>query len=358
VAGVLRGNRVFVRIVQKFCSLGLKRLGALVVLSVVAVPAVFGVCVRYWPTSRKNAAVAAMVDPVADLAPTVNFSAADVAAAASAGGDDATTERQLYPYSIIPGGIRNAAELRAAEVDDSVRGHYAGLNLANARMARLEQAKFVYVSYRRGSKIFWTKNVVRLPKGERVITDGEVTLRARCGNRISELPMAPVEGQEAAVPAEAMELPPADVAAVPLPPIGPTDVAMVPPAGTETAMLIPPGDTTPGASPSGPSPYVPPGFWIPPGGGPSTTGSKTPPTPPSGPGTPSGPGAPPSGPGTPPSGPGTPPSGPGAPPSGPGTPPSGPSTPPITTPEPAELAMLAAGVGSVVVAGLRRKHNA
>jgi hypothetical protein len=338
-------------VVQKFCSLGLKRLGALAVLSVLAVPAVFGVCLRHWPTSRKSATVVATVDTAADLAPTVNFSAAEVAAAAAAPAeDDSVRGRQLYPYSIIPGGISNAAELRAAEYDDGVRGHYAGLNLANARMARLEQAKFVYVSYRRGSKIFWTKNAVRLPKGERVITDGEVTLRARCGNRISETPMGPVEGQEAAVPPEAMELPPADVAAVPLPPVGPTEVAMVPPAGTETAMLIPPGDTVPGGSPNSPAPYVPPGFWIPPGGGPSTTGSKTPPTPPSGPGTPSGPGAPPSGPGTPPSGPGTPPS-------GPGTPPSGPGTPPITTPEPAELAMLAAGVGSVVAAGLRRKHN-
>jgi hypothetical protein len=348
---------VFVRIVQKFCSLGLKRLGVLAVLSVVAVTAVFGVCLRHWPTSRKSATVVATVDTAADLAPTVNFSAVDVAAAAAPAADDATSERQLYPYSIIPGGIANTAELRAAAHDANVRSHYAGLNLENAHMARLEQAKFVFVSYRRGSKIFWTKNAVRLPKGERVVTDGEVTLRARCGNRISETPMGPVEGQEAAVPPEAMELPPADVAAVPLPPIGPADVAMVPPNGTETALLIPPGDTPPGGSPSGPAPYVPPGFWIPPGGGPSTSGSKTPPTPPSGPGTPSGPGAPPSGPGTPPSGPGTPPSGPGAPPSGPGTPPSGPGTPPITTPEPAELAMLAAGVGSVVAAGLRRKHN-
>ena len=356
---------MLVRIVQKFCGLGLKRLGALAVLSVVAVPAVFGVCIRHWPASRKSAAaVATVVDPAADLAPTVNFSASEVAAAAAPAEDDSVRERQLYPYSIIPGGISNAAELRAAEHDDSVRGHYAGLNLENARMARLDQAKFVYVSYRRSGKIFWTKNAVRLPKGERVITDGEVTLRARCGNRISETPMGPVEGQEAAVPPEAMELPPADVAAVPLPPVGPTDVAMVPP--TETAMLIPPGDTTPGGSPSGPAPYVPPGFWIPPGGGPSTSGSKTPPTPPSGPGAPpsgpgtppSGPGTPPSGPGTPPSGPGTPPSGPGTPPSGPGGPPSGPGTPPITTPEPAELAMLAAGVGSVVAACLRRKHSA
>ncbi len=318
-----------------------RRLVAVSVLALSAVPVVFGIWPGYWcappPTRAAN-----VIDAAADLAPKPDFAGAQlVTGNASTERDDGET-RPLYPYSVVPGGISSAAELRAAaERDAAVRQHYAGLNLANAHVERLREAKLVYVSYRRGNQIFWTRNALRLAKGERVITDGVVMLRARCGNRISEVPMAPVEPNVAAVPAEAMELPAA--AGVPVPWTQPEDVPLAP--TPETAIVIPPFPTPSG--PGVPGVYAPPFTWIPTGGGPSGSGPKTP----SGPGTSSGPPTP-SGPQPPPII--VPPSGPGTP-AGPGTP----NTPPIAAPEPGEFAMLGAGIaGFLALIALKKKRAA
>ncbi|MGC2718733.1 MAG: hypothetical protein WA209_04040 [Candidatus Acidiferrales bacterium] len=287
----------------------------------------------------------------ADLTPKSNFagSAAEAVAGAETRDDGEFVSRPLYPYSVVPGGITSADELRAAELSDAlVRDHYVGLSLANAHVERLAEAKSMYVSYRRGNKIFWTKNAVRLAKGERVITDGVVMLRARCGNRISEVPMAPVEPSTAAVPAAAMELPAAE--GLPLLPALPADVPLAP--VPETAIVIPEFPTT--APPVIVGGYAPPWMWIPTGGGPSSSGPTTPsggtPSGPSGPTPPSGPQPPPVI--VPPSGPGSP-SGPGAP-SGPGTP----GAPPIATPEPGEFAMLVAGMAGILAMTAPSKKRA
>jgi hypothetical protein len=101
--------------------------------------------------------------------------------------------RPLYPYSIIPGGVESAAELRKAVANDPVvAAHYTGFDLAKARVIRLTESRTVYVSYRKGDDVFWTSKVMRLAKGEAVITDGGHTTRLRCGNQISEVPRAPV----------------------------------------------------------------------------------------------------------------------------------------------------------------------
>ena len=84
------------------------------------------------------------------------------------------TDRVIYPYSVIPGGVRNSAELRNAVAhDDTVAQHYADFNLRNARVMQLRETRAVFVSYRIGSRIFWTKNRLNLPAGETVVTDGE-----------------------------------------------------------------------------------------------------------------------------------------------------------------------------------------
>ena len=50
------------------------------------------------------------------------------------------TDRVIYPYSVIPGGIRNSAELRNAVAhDDTVAQHYADFNLRNARVMQLRE---------------------------------------------------------------------------------------------------------------------------------------------------------------------------------------------------------------------------
>jgi hypothetical protein len=220
------------------------------------------------------------------------------------------TDRVLYPYSVIPGGVRNSAELRNAVAhDDTVAQHYTGFNLGNARVVQLREARAMFVSYRIGSRIFWTKNRLNLRAGEKVVTDGEHMARTRCGNRLSDVPIGPVLKNEP-LP-EAMEIPadggllaaPESLSELPL---------AVPPATTIVVPPQPPGLIY--------IPIVPPLFPI--GGTPSSSGIPL--------GAPPPPTAPP------------PPSGP--PPFGPPPPPS---PPPISTPEPSDFLMLMAGCACV-----------
>lgn len=100
---------------------------------------------------------------------------------------------RLYPYSVIPGGIRSAQELRIAIAHDPViAGLYAHFDVSRARVVRLTKNREVYVSYRLGDRIYWTKKRILLRAGETVITDGKHEARTRCGNRISETPVQPV----------------------------------------------------------------------------------------------------------------------------------------------------------------------
>jgi hypothetical protein len=97
--------------------------------------------------------------------------------------------RPVYPYSVVPGGVRDARELqRAAQHDPVVASHYAGFDYVNARIVRLVLARSAYVSYRVGNRVYWTRHRVRLMKGEKLITDGKITVRSRCGNRVEEVP--------------------------------------------------------------------------------------------------------------------------------------------------------------------------
>lgn len=106
---------------------------------------------------------------------------------------DAASRRPVYPYSIIPGGVVSAAELRSAVAHDPVvAAHYAAFDLANARVFQVQEARSVYVSYRRGDDVFWTSKKLRLAVGETLISDGQHISRTRCGNQISDEPRMPV----------------------------------------------------------------------------------------------------------------------------------------------------------------------
>jgi hypothetical protein len=109
--------------------------------------------------------------------------------------------RRLYSYSVIPGGVESAQELKTAAGNDSVvAAHYAGFNIENARVVSIDQDRLVYVSYRMGNSVFWTNKKLLLRKGETILTDGKNEARTRCGNRISEekqAPLAPSAAQPA-----------------------------------------------------------------------------------------------------------------------------------------------------------------
>jgi len=111
---------------------------------------------------------------------------------------NAPSSRPVYPYSVVAGGVEDAKELKwVAEHDPIVGAHYAGFNYAHAQVVRLTLARSVYLSYRIGNHIYWTHRRVTLHKGEKVITDGTITARTRCANRVEESPQ-----QQAVSPAE------------------------------------------------------------------------------------------------------------------------------------------------------------
>jgi hypothetical protein len=101
----------------------------------------------------------------------------------------ASEPRTVYPYSVVPGGVADAKELKwIAEHDPVVAAHYAGFDYAHAMIVRLTLARTVYVSYRIGNHIYWTSHRVTLHKGEKLLTDGRMTARTRCANRVEETP--------------------------------------------------------------------------------------------------------------------------------------------------------------------------
>jgi hypothetical protein len=97
-------------------------------------------------------------------------------------------ERAVYRYSVVPGGVRTPQELQeASEHDSVVAAHYAGFNFRRARVIRVKQAELVYVSYRIGDRVLWSKKRLSLHLGETLITDGRAVARGRCGNQISTI---------------------------------------------------------------------------------------------------------------------------------------------------------------------------
>jgi hypothetical protein len=248
--------------------------------------------------------------------------------------------RTVYPYSVIAGGAETGQELRqAAAVDPVVAQHYADFDIANAHRVTLDAPKLVYVSYRIGNKVFWTKKKVTLRKGEAMLSDGRNMARARCGNRISVLPVRPLAPLEpSSSELEAPEFPP---------------IVSTPYLAAYTAP-VPAFVPGPVQSPGGPgAAFVPvaPFFPLPGGGG--IVGSKNSSTPPPG----GGGGTPPpgGGGGTPPpgGGGGTPPPGGGG-----GTPPpggGGGTPPPVGVPEPGTAALVLIGLGAAMRARRKRK---
>lgn len=125
------------------------------------------------------------------------YSAADASSTSftSAVAEDAAAidQRPLYPYSIIPGGAYSREELaRAVQNDPVVARHYADFEIAKTRLVRLDHSELMYVSYRIGDNVFWTKHPLLVPSGETLLTDGKTVARTRCGNRLSVTPAAPI----------------------------------------------------------------------------------------------------------------------------------------------------------------------
>jgi len=108
-------------------------------------------------------------------------------------------KRGVYPYSVVPGGVEDLDDLRrATQHDYVVWQHYARFQYEHARLVRATEARQVYLSYRLRDRIFWTRKRVRFHVGELLLTDGNITARAKCGNQVSETPKPDVSEEEPA----------------------------------------------------------------------------------------------------------------------------------------------------------------
>ncbi len=104
---------------------------------------------------------------------------------------------RVYPYSVVPGGVKDPDDLRyAAARDYVVRRHYSHFDYSHAHLVRATEAREVYLSYRVRDTVFWTRRKIRLHLGELLLTDGKITARARCGNQISDTAKPEVSDEE------------------------------------------------------------------------------------------------------------------------------------------------------------------
>jgi hypothetical protein len=170
-------------------------------------------------------------------------------------------QRPIFPYSIVPGGVRDARELQSiASHDPVVAQHYSDFRIAAARTIRLEKPLEMYVSYRRNNNVYWTRNRMVIPAGETLISDGENLARVRCGNRLSAIAAKPVSVSEPTkeelstpnfVPPLMAEFLPGDAD------------GFFPGAPASALPALPPGSTTTPGSNTPPSAVFPP--LLPPG---------------------------------------------------------------------------------------------
>ena len=165
-----------------------------------------------------------------EVAPDVDFSdlldTTDFDAAAS------LDDRPVYRYSVIPGGVYSADDLRhAIHADPMVAAHYQDLDQSKLQVRTIAHDQYAYVSYRKGDEVLWTRSKVLLRQGETIITDGTKQVRAKCGNCISLEPQLPTAADEPEV-VEFDRLVDPDPASVPA---EETEVALVPPASPVAA---------------------------------------------------------------------------------------------------------------------------
>jgi len=148
--------------------------------------------------------------------------------------------RTVYPFSVIPGGVRSAEEFADAVATDSAVGvHYGDVTPAAMHVETVDAPRAAYMSYRIGDQIYWTKRKLALHKGEAVLTDGSVTIRGRCGNRLSDEPMQPTSDEEP--PVEAFEGNPAPPVAtlLPLAALPPSEPGMQPLSSSDPWDAVP-----------------------------------------------------------------------------------------------------------------------
>jgi hypothetical protein len=105
--------------------------------------------------------------------------------------------RPVFRHAVVPGGVFSREEVWEASLRwPEVEAHYSRVDLAHLDLTRSRKNTRAYVSYKKNGQIFWTSYAVTIPAGEPVLSDGTASIRARCGNQISETPQSPVRTDE------------------------------------------------------------------------------------------------------------------------------------------------------------------
>ncbi len=100
--------------------------------------------------------------------------------------------RPSYLYSVVPGGVASAEELRQSMQNDPVVAReFEGFDFLRAHLVKVSEDQSMHVAYRLGDKVYWTRKKVALHPGETLISDGKIVARTRCGNRIAMAPLGP-----------------------------------------------------------------------------------------------------------------------------------------------------------------------
>ena len=164
-----------------------------------------------------------------------------------------------YPHALIPCGLSSNDELqRARESDGQLEEHYAEVGFVRPEVLKADELD--YVSYRLGSKIVWTSKRLLIHAGEKVLKDRSGnTIRGRCGNRLSRVPMMPappllppdIEFERPLIAGLVPFVPEVPPGLAPVVPGIPTEVPALPPYVAEVPPLEAP------VVPSGPSPFIP-----------------------------------------------------------------------------------------------------
>ena len=124
--------------------------------------------------------------------------------------------RLIYPYSVIPGGVKSVADLKLAVAEDPVVARqFEGFDFQRAHLVQVAQNESMFVSYRIGQKVYWTRKKIALHRGETLVTDGNISVRTRCGNRVASVPGD--KGSPLEPPEEAFSQPYAAMIAAPDP---------------------------------------------------------------------------------------------------------------------------------------------
>jgi hypothetical protein len=100
---------------------------------------------------------------------------------------ESTDLPRWYPYAVVMLGVHNLNEFVGARATDPlVARHYAGIYQGSLQPAVWTDSKPVYVSFRNGGEIYYTKTKRHVPAGAPVlVVSPTIAIRQRCGNLLA-----------------------------------------------------------------------------------------------------------------------------------------------------------------------------